>query len=280
MTKRSDAKPAADAGGNARVERFTALRSEHGAVMDAYYDLWRNAKTDEERQKLAETTTAPDVGAFRTRAQALVDEDPTDQTAFDVLEWMLHELHDETTVALAVPLLAKHHFEREKMGDLLRALDSAGPDGNALVERLSEKSPHESVRGRALFSRAEHLVEDQRLAQELKDTPDGHEKDNLKQYLGDDRYQKLSMADAGTFEKPALELFKRVQKEYGTVKLNPGTEWESTLGERASASVFEIENLAVGKVTPDIAGEDIDGVAFRLSDYRGKVVMLDFWGFW
>lgn len=36
----------------------------------------------------------------------------------------------------------------------------------------------------------------------------------------------------------------------------------------------------VGAVAPDIAGKDLDGVAFKLSDYRGKVVVLDFWGFW
>ena len=28
------------------------------------------------------------------------------------------------------------------------------------------------------------------------------------------------------------------------------------------------------------AGEDIDGVPFKLSEYRGKVVVLDFWGDW
>jgi peroxiredoxin len=38
--------------------------------------------------------------------------------------------------------------------------------------------------------------------------------------------------------------------------------------------------LAVGKVAPDIEGEDLAGVPFKLSDYRGKVVMLDFWGDW
>ena len=38
---------------------------------------------------------------------------------------------------------------------------------------------------------------------------------------------------------------------------------------------FEIGNQA-----PEISGEDIDGVAFKLSDYRGKVVVLDFWGDW
>ena len=36
----------------------------------------------------------------------------------------------------------------------------------------------------------------------------------------------------------------------------------------------------VGEVARDIAGVDLDGVAFKLSDYRGKVVFLDFWGDW
>ena len=30
----------------------------------------------------------------------------------------------------------------------------------------------------------------------------------------------------------------------------------------------------------EIEGVDLDGVPFRLSDYRGKVVFLDFWGDW
>jgi len=38
--------------------------------------------------------------------------------------------------------------------------------------------------------------------------------------------------------------------------------------------------LAVGKLAPEIEGEDIDGTQFKLSDYRGKVVVLDFWGNW
>jgi hypothetical protein len=38
--------------------------------------------------------------------------------------------------------------------------------------------------------------------------------------------------------------------------------------------------LEIGKVAPEIEGEDIDGQRFKLSDYRGKVVVLDFWGNW
>jgi hypothetical protein len=36
----------------------------------------------------------------------------------------------------------------------------------------------------------------------------------------------------------------------------------------------------VGSRALEIAGEDLDGALLRLSDYRGKVVVLDFWGDW
>ncbi len=36
----------------------------------------------------------------------------------------------------------------------------------------------------------------------------------------------------------------------------------------------------VGTMAPEITGADTDGVEFNLSDYRGKVVMIDFWGDW
>ena len=40
------------------------------------------------------------------------------------------------------------------------------------------------------------------------------------------------------------------------------------------------EKMDMGQVAPDISGVDLDGTAFKLSDYKGKVIMLDFWGDW
>jgi cytochrome oxidase Cu insertion factor (SCO1/SenC/PrrC family) len=37
---------------------------------------------------------------------------------------------------------------------------------------------------------------------------------------------------------------------------------------------------AVGKSAPEIAGRDADGQSFKLSDYRGKVVVVTFWASW
>jgi cytochrome oxidase Cu insertion factor (SCO1/SenC/PrrC family) len=59
-------------------------------------------------------------------------------------------------------------------------------------------------------------------------------------------------------------------------KLAAGT----ILADRIAAPEFEKNSLQIGKPVPDIEGEDIDGVKFKLSDYHGKVVVLDFWGFW
>lgn len=38
--------------------------------------------------------------------------------------------------------------------------------------------------------------------------------------------------------------------------------------------------LAKGDLIPEITGEDLEGSEFKLSDYKGKVIMLDFWGDW
>jgi len=48
----------------------------------------------------------------------------------------------------------------------------------------------------------------------------------------------------------------------------------------AASDRNESPNLAIGKVAPEIEGKDVDGKKFKLSDYRGKVVVLDFWGDW
>lgn len=54
---------------------------------------------------------------------------------------------------------------------------------------------------------------------------------------------------------------KRLQREFDTL-------------------ISEQEKFGIGMTAPDIAGIDLDGVAFKLSDYQGKVVFLDFWGDW
>lgn len=71
-------------------------------------------------------------------------------------------------------------------------------------------------------------------------------------------------------------LLERIVDEFADVATRDG----DTLGAVAERRLFAMRNLQVGKKAPEIEGRDMDGVALKLSDYRGKVVVLDFWGFW
>lgn len=55
---------------------------------------------------------------------------------------------------------------------------------------------------------------------------------------------------------------------------------DERLKDVARRKVKIAESFATGMVAPDIDGLDLDGVAFKLSDYKGKIVFLDFWGDW
>jgi len=55
---------------------------------------------------------------------------------------------------------------------------------------------------------------------------------------------------------------------------------ETVAGREAEQTVFELRHLRPGKPAPDFTAVDADGAEFKLSDYKGKVVLVDFWGFW
>ena len=53
-----------------------------------------------------------------------------------------------------------------------------------------------------------------------------------------------------------------------------------TLAEERGPRLDELRRLGLGRVAPEIEGRDIDGHRFKLSDYRGRVVVLTFSGTW
>ena len=48
----------------------------------------------------------------------------------------------------------------------------------------------------------------------------------------------------------------------------------------AEGHLYEIDHLAIGMEAPDFAALTLDGDSLRLSDLRGRVVLLDFWATW
>ena len=87
---------------------------------------------------------------------------------------------------------------------------------------------------------------------------------------------KLLSGDEKTREE-GMELLKSIPEKYPDVKVYNG---RMKLADMVAGEIFELENLQIGMDVPDIEGEDVDGVQFKLSDYKGKVVVIDFWGDW
>jgi RNA polymerase sigma factor (sigma-70 family) len=52
------------------------------------------------------------------------------------------------------------------------------------------------------------------------------------------------------------------------------------LADTANRKLFEVRRLNIGQEIPEIEGPDLDGNPMKLSDSRGKVTLLVFWGIW
>ncbi len=110
-----------------------------------------------------------------------------------------------------------------------------------VLRALVAESPHDLVRARALTALGQNLLE----------------------------------SKSATEKAEGRDCLEAVMAEYA--ELPSGT---STFGKLAERSLYELDHLQIGMVAPDFEAVDENGVNWKLSDYRGKVVVVDFWGFW
>jgi hypothetical protein len=226
-------------------QTYQAIMKDYQTAQQEFFKAYREAKTDEERNKAA--SKSPNVQEYASRMMKLAQKHPKNPAAEKALVWIVQMAGYTPDGAKAVDLLLKDHIKSKDLGVVCQSLEySSTGNGEKLLREVLEKSPHKDVRGQACYS----------LARNLK---------NKSERLPED--EKTA--------KEAENLFLLVTEKYKDAK-----HWRGTLGKAAESELFEIRNLAIGKVAPDIEGEDVDGKKFKLSDYQGKVVVLDFWGNW
>jgi hypothetical protein len=179
--------------------------------------------------------------------------------------------------AQAIDAIIRDHLN-DKNQEIDRLMSSLCYDvsepGEKLLRAAAEKTEDRERRAQARYYLAlyfKNRAESINLAQGL----DEKTRKMVEQLQGKDYLDRLAAGDPATFLQQAATRFEAVAKDSGDVKV-----FGQPIQEAAASALFEIRNLAIGKVAPEIEGEDIDGKAFKLSDYRGKVVVLDFWGHW
>jgi thiol-disulfide isomerase/thioredoxin len=218
-----------------------------------------NAATVAERKRAGANLARPE--EFADRLLTLAEEHPKDAAAVAALSQVLTIAGSRGVLkaadakrarARALELLERDHFQSAAFPEVCEALArSPSAEGDRLLQSAFERHQLPEARAQAGFWLARSLARQSAAARPKQ--PDRAE-------------QLFQRAEA---------LYEKIIADYPLVEHG-----RTTLGEAAKAQLGEMRYLTVGRPAQDIVGEDLDGRPLKLSEYRGKVVLLDFWANW
>lgn len=256
-------------------QQYKAILKEFGEAANAN---WK-ATTDEARKQAAAR-----VEPLPLKLLELAEKNPNQAWTLDALTQIItfeywldnYSQHagwgQDSRQARAIAILLRDHVRSEKLGETCkRAQFGFRKECESFLRTVLKENPHRDVQGRAFLGLAVFLNGRLNRLDLLKDQPAltaRYESLYGREYLDALRAQDRSEALA---EVEAV--FEQAAQKYGDVQLP----FSGTVAENANRELFAIRRLAVGKEVPEIEGPDQDGAVFRLSDYRGKVVLLYFW---
>ncbi len=184
--------------------------------------------------------------------------DPKDDTAFEAVSFLLQTCGKVGAtgpdVEKAVGIIAEHHVANAKVKEFLIPAMRMGAAGEKLLKAVGEKATDKDAKGLALFLRGYMIG----------------------QKLDDEEDEKVVAA----LVKEATALLEEAAKVAPDVKVGSGTKTIAAFAKSEIEGMQAIANLGVGKPAPEVESLLLDGKKTKLSDYKGKVVLLDVWATW
>jgi hypothetical protein len=254
------------------AEQVKELIAEHEKAITALRWLYKAAKTEEEREKLVCVDPQP----YARLLLDIAEKNPKEDCAVDALIWAYR--HARSPKAKAI--LLRDHLLHPKIGSVCMPLrHDHDPAILAAFKKILAENTNKESQAQAAVALGMQLRGNAAVARAMRKP--GSTPADLEKNFGKELFALLAKADPEALEKEAESLFERVVKDktYAETTI-PVDDERLTLGNLAGRELFEMRYLQPGKVAPDIVGEDIDGKPMKLSDFRGKVVLLDFWAFW
>jgi len=209
---------------------------------------------------------------YGARAFAVIGKCPK-ETDFvvDALISIVRNTQGDPAAVKATDLLIRDHLASINIFPLLPILIDFPLDANErLFRALVAKARNADWRMSHQLDLAKFLKRKAESIRQIK-TLDENAIASVEMRSGKEVLGRLAASDPAPFSNEAEKLFEAIVKEVGD---DGKYEWTKSVAE---SELFEIRSLACGKQAPDIEGVDADGIKFKLSDYRGKVVVLDFW---
>jgi len=267
----SPATYAADENTNSLVQptnRLASIQREYAEIESAFYKTEETLPdTTEGRKKYDELWKVFDKkqSDLFSGAVALAKLDPKSDSGFAALEWVLTvpRAYQLPAGKPALELATQFYAADPKVGKIIAWVGYYTPDAKAdsypaainLIQNVAGNNPDRTARGQAMIALAWQA----------------------KRKFSEAEYKKMSDVDSLAIE--AEKAFEIVIREYADCPrlMKAG---QRSLGKEAEQELFELRNLRIGRMAPDIEAKDLDGASFKLSDYRGRVTVLVFWASW
>jgi len=283
--------PSAQPAGQDREEEYRGLLAMY---QSALRDVVESHRQDDATRKLFQDATQP---AKIARFMELVRDHPGDPGAVDALVWVSKFSpwpHDGAQTRVgdeARSILAQDHLLSPRIAIALAGVLETASGSEAAEQLYREalaRSPHREVQGRACFWLARYLTWQAHWIRGLKAEAGNQPRapgalgvrSRVRKRWGDDAVNRLGQKSPELAVAEAEALFERALAEYADVSAYGYADDLGSIGEAARTELQSIREFAIGRVAAEIEGEDIDGERFKLSDYRGRVVVLTFSGNW
>lgn len=212
--------------------------------------VWSNTR--------AEPTDSEAKRDYADKALAIAKAHPSSEVGEDALIWLIAVAPAYFDTTPACKIIEKDYFKSEKLAALCWSLMTGAKTASKehLLTQLMNESPSESVRAHATFC--------------------------------------LALFKLPTDPNLSIKLLQKVADKYPSIQVvgpvnrpNVGAIPIATLAKATAQRLLakpgdtpEQEHFKVGTQAPAVVGTDADGKAMKLEDFRGKIVMLDFFGDW
>jgi len=247
----------------------------------------RGATTDLERKAAVE-----EMAPFASKFVDLAEKYPNDPIALKALQqacqvvgstdsaainaWEMNESNfpagnRDDSPGRTVALVLRDHLLSDQLGPIIDRMRYAyRMDYEPCLQAVLDKNPHRDVKGLTCMLLAQYLGDKLRMLELADDRKELAECYEI--VFGKDYLPELGQLDRSRLAARIESLFERAVAEFGDVKFR-----NTTVGEMAKSELYAIRHLSVGREAPDIVGKDQNGVPLKLSDFRGRVVLLYFW---
>jgi peroxiredoxin len=230
------------------------LATEIRSVIDEYENAVRantlkiiNAHTEEEKNQYRQTI--PSAGPCATKLMQIIKANADKPEVVPAVCWLVSGAASFPEGEEAKKMLATTYAGSAGIAPTVRQLEYQGLFGEPAALAVLEKNKNREEIAAALYT------------------------------LGAIHFKNFdASADRASAEasKPkCIDYFQRLNADYSDVVIQG-----FKLSDLAGKMLFEMTNLQAGSEAPEIEGKDKDGKPLKLSDFRGKHVIVIFWGGW